>query len=74
MPQEAKDKIDFVVFLVNKLSTAWGMLTPDVYQTLNKADLIDGYIIPCYDVLHTQGAPYLVEDLTELAKERGALK
>ena len=26
---------------------------------------LDNYIIKCYDVLHTQGKEYLVEDLIE---------
>ena len=31
------------------------------------------YILPCYDVLHTFSKDYLVEELTEVLKERGAL-
>ena len=29
------------------------------------------YIIKCYDVLHTQGKEYLVEDITDFVKEKG---
>ena len=31
------------------------------------------YIIPSYDVLHTFGKEYLMEDLTEFMKEKGVL-
>ncbi len=29
------------------------------------------YILECYDTLHTLGTEYLVEDITEFAKEKG---
>ena len=29
------------------------------------------YIIKCYDVLHTQGKEYLVEDITDYVREKG---
>ena len=38
---------------------------------LSEADAIDGYILPCYDTLHTLGSKYLVEDITEMMAERG---
>ena len=30
-----------------------------------------GYIIPCYDVLHSQGKEYIVEDILTLMEKRG---
>ena len=30
---------------------------------------MDNYIIKCYDVLHTQGKEYLVEDITDFVRE-----
>jgi hypothetical protein len=31
---------------------------------------LDNYVIGCYDVLHTQGKEYLVDDITEFVKEK----
>ena len=31
---------------------------------------MDDYIIKCYDVLHTQGKEYLVEDITDYVREK----
>lgn len=73
MSKETKAKIDFAVFVINKLAAAWHMSTPQVYEILAKANIADGYLFPCYDTLHTLGAEYLVADITELAQERGAL-
>lgn len=36
-------------------------------------NILDNYIIRCYDVLHTQGKEYLVEDITEFVREKGVL-
>ena len=58
------------LFLLYQLSEAWHMSPSQVYKKLSEADDIDGYILPCYDTLHTLGSKYLVEDLTELMDER----
>lgn len=64
-------EIEFTVFLINRLSVAWKKATPEVFQMLNAGGIVDEYIIPYYDVLHTLGAEYLVDDITELAEKRG---
>lgn len=66
-------ELSFTVFLINQLAAAWKMSTGRVYSILCKGDILDGYIIPCYDTLHTLGSSYLIDDITELAKERGEL-
>ena len=42
-----------------------------VYKILNTTGILDNYIIKCYDVLHTQGKEYLVEDITDYVREKG---
>ena len=64
-------EIDFSVFVIHHLARAWGKSVPDTFRELTDADIIRGYLVPCYDVLHTLGSEYLVEDLTDLARERG---
>ena len=64
-------ELSFVVFLLYQLSEAWNMIPSKVYAKLKEADIINGYILPCYDTLHTLGGQYLVDDLTELMQERG---
>ena len=36
-----------------------------------KRHILDDYIFVCYDTLHTLGTEYLVEDITEYAREKG---
>lgn len=40
-------------------------------EYLNTVHIIDDYIIPCCDMLHTLGREYLIEDMSELVIERG---
>lgn len=66
-----KKVLEFTVFLIHALADDWGRSYRDVYQVLNKSGILDGYIVPFYDVLHTQGKQYLVEDITGFVKEKG---
>ena len=63
--------IDFIIFIMYKLSAAWNMPVRNVYALLNGTGTLEDYFIPCYDVLHTLGSEYLVEDITGYVRERG---
>ena len=49
------------------------MSAVEVYHRLKQSGILHGYIIPSYDVLHTFGKEYLMEDLTEYMREKGVL-
>ena len=38
-----------------------------------KTDILAGYIIPGYEVLHSQSKDYIMEDLLEVMREKGAV-
>ena len=44
-----------------------------VYHILQSKGCIDGFLVPNYDVLHTQGTMYIVEDIQEYLKVRGSM-
>ena len=76
MPQDEDrmtngDQLTFVVFLIHALKEAWGVGAPEVYSLLKKSGALDKYIVPFYDVLHTCGKNYLVEDITGYLADRG---
>lgn len=66
-----KKELTFVVFILHALGQHCNMTTPEVYDILNSTGILDDYIIKCYDVLHTLGKEYLVEDITEFVREKG---
>jgi len=67
-----RDEVDFSVFLLHRLAESWGRPVPEAYAILTSTGVLDHYIIPCHDTLHTLGTEYLVEDVTEFVRERGA--
>lgn len=66
-------QLDFITYCVGNLADRLKMSASKVYKMLCSTDVLDGYIIPCYDVLHTFNKDYIMDDLIELLKKRGAL-
>lgn len=62
-----------MTYCVGNLARRLGLKSQDVYQRLKTSGILMDYIIPSYDVLHTFGKEYLMEDLTEFMKEKGVL-
>lgn len=71
MTKLERNQIDFSTFMLYRLAEHWGKSVPDTYRILDKANAIDGYLVPCYDMLHTLGSEYLVNDLTDYVREQG---
>ena len=67
------ETLNFTVFCIGSLADYLRMDAKDVYHKLSDADIISGYIVPCYDTLHTFSKEYIVEDLVELMHRRGVL-
>lgn len=64
--------LQFVLFCVESLAEHLGRDPAEVYDMLKTdSDLLDNYIIPCYEPLHTQGKEYIVEDLLHAMETRG---
>lgn len=67
-----KDVLEFVTYCISKLSYLLNLSQREVYQRLKKSGILYDYIVPSYDVLHTFGSRYLMDDLTGYMKEKGA--
>lgn len=68
-----KKILEFVTFCIGKLSLLLKLPQQEVYRRLKVSGILDEYIIPSYDVLHTFSSRYLMEDLTEYMREKGVL-
>ncbi len=65
----------FAVFCIEALAEELGTSGDKIYTMLvDESDILDNYIVPCYDVLHTQGKEWVVRDLLGLMKTRGVLR
>ena len=68
-----KDSVDFARYCIGKFSRLLGLNARDVYERLKTSGILNGYIVSSYDVLHTFGKEYLMEDLTDYMREKGVL-
>lgn len=66
-----KKNMEFVVFVIHILAEAWGKSCVQVYQLLNESGILDDYVINFYDVLHTLGKQYLIDDITGFVRDKG---
>ena len=65
-------ELEFAVFCIENVATKLGVDAERVYQAFTeKSDILNGYIVPEYEVLHTQSREYIVDDLLDVMKERG---
>ena len=67
------EHLDFITFCVGSLADALHKSASQVYGAFRSSGVLNDYIVPCYDVLHTFSKDYLVAELIEVLKERGAL-
>lgn len=66
-----ENELGFSIFILYSLADKWNKTPAVVYNILNSTGILDNYVIPGYDVLHTLGKEYLVEDITEYVREKG---
>ena len=70
----SENVLEFTIFCVESLAEQLNMNAKKAYKLLKfDTDVLDHYIIPCYEALHSQSKHYIVEELIEVLKEKGAL-
>ena len=66
-------ELEFAVFCIENVAAKLGVDAEYVYQAFTeKSDILNGYIVPEYEVLHTQSREYIVDDILDVMKESGA--
>ena len=66
-------QLKFAVYVINQIAQTLMKPTNVVYKYLTVSGVLDDYIIGCYDVLHTLGREYLIDDVIGLLHDRGVL-
>lgn len=65
-------ELEFAVFCIENVAKELSVDGTMAYDMLAvQTDILQKYIIPCYDVLHTQGKEYIVNDLIDMLKAKG---
>ena len=68
-----KESFSFVVYMIHACAGKWDMLPSNVYRKLQSAECIDRYLVPHYEILHTQGTDYIVDDIEKYLETRGVV-
>ena len=75
MPNKAIEnskELEFAIFCIENVAAALGVNAEQVYEAFaEKSDILNGYIVPEYEILHTQSRDYIANDLIDIMKERG---
>lgn len=65
-------ELEFAVFCIESLAERLGQNPAETYDMLaRRSDILDSYIVPCCDALHTQDKEYIVDDILDVIRERG---
>ena len=67
----SRDCFEFVVYLIHACAKKWHKSPMAVYQIIESKGCVSKYLVPFYDVLHTQGTNYLVDDIEGYMANRG---
>lgn len=66
------NELEFAIFCIENVAAKLGVDAERVYQAFTEqSDILNGYIVPEYEVLHTQGREYIVADILDVMRERG---
>lgn len=72
VPLQTEDELEFVIFCIENLALKQGENARDVYVAVkDKSNILDHYIVPGYDFLHTQDKEYILEDIEGVMREQG---
>ena len=66
-----KDSFSYVVYIIHVCVDRWNTTPSKVYEAMKKSGCLNEYLIPCYDLLHTQSTYYVVHDIAKFLKDRG---
>lgn len=66
--------LEFTVFCIDGLAEYLNKDTKEIYKLIKEdSNILDDYIIPCYEPLHSQSKRYIIEELASVLKERGVI-
>lgn len=66
-----KDSFSFVIYMIHACANKWEYRPSEVYKKMKHADCIKDFLVPNYEILHTQSTQYVIEDIREYLSVRG---
>lgn len=64
-------ELEFAIFCIEQVAASLAVDAERVFTALTKeSDILYGYIVPEYEVLHTQSKDYIVNEIIDVMRER----
>ena len=65
-------ELEFAIFCIENIASRLHVDAQKIYVALSEqTNILKDYIIPEYEVLHTQSKDYIVDDIIDVMHERG---
>ena len=65
-------ELEFAIFCIENVASRLHVDAQNVYVALSEqTNILNDYIIPEYEVVHTQSKDYIVDDIIDVMHERG---
>lgn len=65
-------ELEFAIFCIEHIAVELGVNAEKIYDTLTlKSNILNEYIIPGYEILHTQDKSYIIDDILSVMQEEG---
>ena len=65
-----QESFEFVVYMIHACANKWNRFPSFVYQKLAASGCIQKFLVPTYEILHTQSTDFVVNDIEEYLKVR----
>ena len=66
------DELEFAIFCIENIAFFLGKDAQQIYKMLTEdSDILKTYIVPEYEMLHTQSKEYIIGDIVGLMREKG---
>lgn len=66
-----KEELLFAIFCIENISSKINKTPKEICNAMmEKTHILQDYILPCYDILHTQGKEYIVNDIVSIMKDK----
>ena len=67
----SKDCFEFVIYMIHACARKCHKTPLEVYRIIESKGCVSEYLVPLYDILHTQSVSFVVHDIEEYMANRG---
>ena len=60
-----QEVFSFIIYMIHACANRWKKTATQVYFALKQSGCLNHYLIPNYDILHTQSTDFVVKDIEE---------